>query len=152
MMALSIPNTANMSGALRHSASAAYVASVPGQDFSTRTTALGYFAFQPAVQPVRPEILHRCIALGKPFALLLSNNTFSNGSCMRALAGVQLQLLMFDRRIEYSATKGTPCGSTYVCRGILPRPLVIEHLERCGKPSAMYDDRRLAAWCNDNKF
>ena len=58
---------------------------------------------------------------------------------MRALAGVQLQLLMFDRRIEYSATKGTPCGSTYVCRGILPRPLVIEHLERCGKPSAMYD-------------
>ena len=100
----------------------------------------------------KTEILRRCIALGKPFALLLSNNTFSNGSCMRALAGVQLQLLMFDRRIEYSATKGTPCGSTYVCGGILPRPLVIEHLERCGKPSAMYDDRRLAAWCNDNKF
>lgn len=100
----------------------------------------------------KTEILRRCIAFGKPFALLLSNNTFSNGSCMRALAGVQLQLLMFDRRIEYSAARGTPCGSTYVCRGILPRPLIIEHLKRYGKPSAMYNDRRLAAWFNNTKF
>ena len=99
----------------------------------------------------KTDILARSIALGKPFALLLTNNCLSEIGPMRQFMGIDLQLLMFDRRIEFNPTKGgSPFGSSYFCRGILPRPIIIEHLERVNKQqSSMYADSDLMAYLSN---
>lgn len=95
----------------------------------------------------KTRLLERCIALGKPFALLLPNTCLNNIGPMRQFMGIDLQLLMFDRRIEFLPGQGSPFASSYFCRNILPRPLIIEYLEKTGRQrSSMYDDPELMSY------
>lgn len=67
---------------------------------------------------------------------------------MSHLRQIELQLLMFDRRIEFTPQKGIPFGSSYFCRGLLPYSLIIEHLEPDGVCSGMYGDTALSDFLN----
>ena len=78
----------------------------------------------------------RVLSFGKPFALLMSN-TWLNDKYSKWVfyeAGRQMQLLMFDKRIEFLQDDGKRKGkitfsSSYFCCDMLPRDIVIEELE-----------------------
>jgi len=82
-------------------------------------------------------IFERAMKLRKPFMLLMSN-TWLNDSAPKIVMGNEMELLMFDRRIEFINRDGEVCkrgitfSSSYYCRGILPRAIICERLERSG--------------------
>lgn len=67
---------------------------------------------------------------------------------MNLLRQIELQLMMFDRRIEFTPQRGIPFGSSYFCRGVLTQQLIIEHLEPDGVCSGMYGDAALSDFLN----
>ena len=83
------------------------------------------------------EIFKRAMELGHPFMLLMSN-TWLNDSAPKAVMGNEMELLMFDKRIEFIDTEGHICkkgitfSSSYYCRGVLPRAIICERLEKSG--------------------
>lgn len=104
-----------------------------------------YYAYEPPAWDLmvsnppftnKRGIFERAISFGKPFALLMAN-TWLNDSAPKQLfpggdAGPDLQLLMFDRRIEYE--HAGPAGkitfsSSYYCRDLLPSGIVVRKLQ-----------------------
>ena len=81
------------------------------------------------------EIFERAMSFGKPFMLLMSN-TWLNDSAPKAVMGNDMELLMFDKRIEFINKDGEICkrgitfSSSYYCRGVLPRAIICEKLEK----------------------
>jgi len=79
----------------------------------------------------------RALSFGKPFALLMSN-TWLNDKYSKWVfkeAGRQMQLLMFDKRIEFIQPNSDKknkitFSSSYYCCDMLPRDIVIEELRR----------------------
>ena len=84
------------------------------------------------------EIFERAMELGKPFMLLMSN-TWLNDSAPKQVLGNEMELLMFDKRIEFIGTDGEVCkkgitfSSSYYCRGVLSRAIICEKLEKTEK-------------------
>lgn len=80
-------------------------------------------------------IFERAMELGHPFMLLMSN-TWLNDSAPKQVLGNEMELLMFDKRIEFIDTddnickKGITFSSSYYCRGILPRAIICEKIRR----------------------
>lgn len=74
-------------------------------------------------------IFERCISFGKPFALIMTNTWLNDSAPKQLFKDVDLQLLMFDRRIEFTGKKITSSCS-YFCRDILPKQIIMEHLEK----------------------
>lgn len=85
---------------------------------------------------IKDAVLERLYALGKPFAVLLP---------MNSLQGIQrykmfqngIQLLTFDQRIGFHRSdrmdhpvEGSPFATAYFCRNVLPKDLIVEHLEK----------------------
>ena len=52
------------------------------------------------------------------------NTCLNNIGPMRQFMGIDLQLLMFDRRVEFLPGQGSPFASSYFCRNILPLSLI----------------------------
>lgn len=83
------------------------------------------------------KFFERAIALEKPFALLMTN-TRLNDSAPKIIfkeAGIDLQLMMFDKRVEFIRPEGESpkkitFSSSYYCHGILPKQIVIEYLQK----------------------
>ena len=89
---------------------------------------------------IKDAVLERLYQLNKPFAILLPMNSlqgvkryqyFKNG----------IQLLTFDQRIGFhnsndiiNPIEGSPFASAYFCRDLLPRDLIIEHLNKYSEP------------------
>ena len=48
------------------------------------------------------EIFERCLSFGKPFALLMSNMWLNDTAPCRLFEDKELQLLLFDRRVQYN--------------------------------------------------
>ena len=87
------------------------------------------------------EVFDRCLKLGKPFALLMSNYWLNNVAPCRLFRHTDLELLMFDKRIQFGEGKNVPFNSSYFCHGILPKQIVFELMEITDKtPSRMEDD------------
>ncbi len=74
------------------------------------------------------QIFERCISFGKPFALIMTNTWLNDSAPKQLFADVDLQLLMFDKRIEYSKERKITFSSSYFCRDILPRQIIMEKL------------------------
>ena len=78
-------------------------------------------------------IFERALAFGKPFALLMSNTWLNDAAPKQLFRDVDLELLMFDKRIEYegqAVNKKITFSSSYYCRGILPRQIIMRELTR----------------------
>lgn len=79
--------------------------------------------------------------LGKPFALLMSNYWLNNVAPCRLFQNTDLELLMFDKRIQFGKGKNVPFNSSYFCHKILPKQIIFEQIDVTDKsPSCMQDD------------
>lgn len=87
------------------------------------------------------EVFDRCLKLGKPFALLMSNYWLNNVAPCRLFQHTELELLMFDKRIQFGEGKNVPFNSSYFCHRLLPKQIIFERIEVADKsPSRMQDD------------
>jgi hypothetical protein len=82
-------------------------------------------------------IFERALSFGKPFALLMSNTWLNDSAPKQLFYDVDLQLLMFDKRIHFESggkvDKKTTFGSSYYCRDILSKQIIMEKLKAGSK-------------------
>ena len=80
------------------------------------------------------KFFERALQLGKPFALLMTNVWLNDkySKWVFKEANVDMQLLMFDKRIHFeqygSTRKATTFSSSYYCYNLLPKQIIIEEL------------------------
>lgn len=74
------------------------------------------------------EVVERCMLLGKSFALLLTNLWLNSSAPCRLFKEREMQILLFDKRINYSEKNAVYFGSSYFCHKILPKQIVFENL------------------------
>jgi hypothetical protein len=86
-------------------------------------------------------VFERCLDFGKPFALLMSNMWLNDSAPCRLFKNSELQLLMFDKRIQFDGMNRVSFGSSYFCRDLLPKQLIFEELAVVkGEFSRMHSD------------
>ena len=90
---------------------------------------------------MKDQVLERCFSLEKPFAILLPVNAMQGKKRVSLFKEYGLELLVFDGRIDFhtrgnfvETSKNTHFGSAYFCRGILPKSIIFENLEKYEKP------------------
>lgn len=88
----------------------------------------------------KAKIFERCLSFGKPFALLMSNFWLNDASPCRLFKDKELQLLLFDKRVQYNNTSRVPFASSYYCHKILPKQIVFENLTVEKEMSRMYGE------------
>ncbi len=75
-------------------------------------------------------IFERALEFNKPFALLMTNVWLNDSAPKHLFKDKDLQLLMFDKRIEYNDKKRIPFSSSYYCYNLLPKQIVMEYLNK----------------------
>jgi hypothetical protein len=89
----------------------------------------------------KKEVFGHCLELGKPFALLMSNFWLNDASPSRLFKDKELQLLLFNKRVQYNDLNRVPFGSSYFCYNLLPKQILFSELELVkGQYSRMYQD------------
>lgn len=78
------------------------------------------------------KIFERCIQLGKPFALIMTN-VWLNDKAPFQVFGEDLQLLVLKDRVNFLRPDGTSMGrpsfsSSYYCKGFLPKQICVRDL------------------------
>jgi hypothetical protein len=76
------------------------------------------------------QIFERALSFNKPFALLMSNTWLNDAAPEQLFAERELQLLMFDKRIEFQGQKKITFSSSYYCWNFLPRQIVMAELRK----------------------
>lgn len=84
------------------------------------------------------KIFERTLSFGKPFALLMSNTWLNDSAPKQLFMEKDLQLLMFDKRIEYIQADGKvnnkiTFSSSYYCWNFLPKQIIMEKLNKPSK-------------------
>lgn len=95
----------------------------------------------------KDEVLKRLYSFNKPFAVLLPMNSLQ-GQKRYQYFKQGIQLLAFDQRIGYHNQKsmeqtieGVPFATAYFCRRVLPKDLIIEHLDKYQKKLDIEGDK-----------
>lgn len=85
---------------------------------------------------IKDNILARLYDLNKPFAILLPLNSLQ-GTKRYKLFKNGIQLLSFDQRIGFhninsmnKTIEGSPFATAYFCRNVLPKDLIVEHINK----------------------
>lgn len=80
------------------------------------------------------KIFERAISFNKPFALLMSNTWLNDSAPKQLFKNIDLQLLMFDKRILFENNgviqKKITFSSSYYCRDFLPKQIICEELKQ----------------------
>lgn len=76
------------------------------------------------------KIFERVLSFWKPFALLMSNTWLNDSAPKQLFYDKDLQLLMFDKRIDYNQWKKITFSSSYYCYNILPKQIICENLTK----------------------
>jgi len=76
------------------------------------------------------QIFERALSFNKPFALLMSNTWLNDAAPKQLFFDIELQLLMFDKRIEYDDRKCVTFSSSYFCRDFLPKQIIMDKLQK----------------------
>ena len=76
------------------------------------------------------QIFERALSFNKPFALIMSNTWLNDSAPKQLFFDRDLQLLMFDRRIDYQSTGKITFSSSYFCWDFLPKQIIMERLNR----------------------
>lgn len=74
------------------------------------------------------KIFERALSFGKPFALLMSLTWLNDSAPKQLFMEKDLELLMFDKRIQYSNDKKITFSSAYYCYNFLPKQIIMESL------------------------
>lgn len=103
-----------------------------------------YYAHEPTTWDImisnppftnKRKIFERALSFGKPFALLMSNTWLNDAAPKQLFMEKDLQLLMFDKRIEYIQQDGKvnnkiTFSSSYYCWNFLPKQIIMEKLAK----------------------
>lgn len=81
------------------------------------------------------KYFERAIQLGKPFALIMSNTWLNDAAPKQLFSDIELQLLMFDKRMVFGNPNGTQANkitfsSSYYCWNFLPKQIIIKRLAK----------------------
>jgi hypothetical protein len=76
------------------------------------------------------QIFERVLSFDKPFALLMSNTWLNDSAPKQLFMDKDLQLLMFDQRIDFSGDKKITFSSSYFCYNLLPKQIIMEKLDK----------------------
>lgn len=79
------------------------------------------------------HIFSRALSFGRPFALLMSLTWLNDSAPKQLFRDRDLQLLMFDKRIQYSDKKKITFSSAYFCADFLPKQIIMAELPRATK-------------------
>ena len=74
------------------------------------------------------KIFERCLSFHKPFALLMSNTWLNDSAPKQIFKDKDLQLLMFEQRIQFNNLKKITFSSSYYCWNLLPKQIIMERL------------------------
>lgn len=74
------------------------------------------------------KIFERCLSFEKPFALLMSNTWLNDSAPKQLFKYKDLQLLMFEQRVQYNNLKKITFSSSYYCWNLLPKQIIMEKL------------------------
>ncbi len=77
---------------------------------------------------IKDDVLERLYHWGIPFVVLLPITTLQGVRRFEWFAKHGLELLVFDRRINYVENKGNYFASAYFCKDVLPQQLIFEKL------------------------
>jgi len=119
--------------------------------FSHIVTGQDFFRYEPEHWDIivsnppftdKKKVFERCLNFGKPFGLLMSNMWLNETSPSKLFKNTELQLLIFDKRIQFDGKGGrVPFASSYFCWNLLPKQIIFEDLEYVkGQVSRMYTD------------
>ena len=83
------------------------------------------------------QFFERALSFNKPFAMLMTNTWLNDSAPVQLFADRGLQLLMFDKRIEFiqpnaKATNKVTFSSSYFCCDFLPSDIVMRKLNKVG--------------------
>jgi hypothetical protein len=81
------------------------------------------------------KIFERALSFNKPFALIMANTWLNDAAPKQLFATRDLQLLMFDKRMEFSQRDGKvnnkiTFSSSYYCYNFLPKQIVMATLDK----------------------
>jgi len=76
------------------------------------------------------KFFERALSFGKPFALIMSNTWLNDSAPKQLFKDKDLQLLMFEKRMEFVQPNGITTGkvtfsSSYYCWNFLPKQLIM---------------------------
>jgi len=74
------------------------------------------------------QIFERALSFNKPFALLMTNTWLNDSAPKQLFKDKELQLLMFDKRIDFDGQKKITFSSSYYCYNFLPKQIIMEEL------------------------
>ncbi len=73
-------------------------------------------------------IFERALSFEKPFALLMTNTWLNDAAPKHLFRERDLQLLMFDKRIQFDNRAKITFSSSYFCYNFLPKQLIMKLL------------------------
>lgn len=76
----------------------------------------------------KKQIFERCLSFDKPFALIMTNTWLNDSAPKKLFKDKDLQLLMFDKRIQYNNNNKITFSSSYYCYNFLPKQIIMEFL------------------------
>lgn len=80
------------------------------------------------------QFFERALSFNKPFALIMANTWLNDAAPKQLFKDKDLQLLMFDKRMEFVQPNGVTTGkitfsSSYYCWNFLPKQIIMETLQ-----------------------
>ena len=70
----------------------------------------------------------RALSFGKPFSLLMSNTWLNDSAPKQLFKDKDLQLLMFEQRMQFNNINKITFSSSYFCWNFLPKQIIMEKL------------------------
>jgi len=74
------------------------------------------------------KIFERALSFNKPFALLMSMTWFNESTPNQLFHEKDLEILMFDKRINYYGNGKITFNSSYLCWNLLPKQIIQKKL------------------------
>jgi hypothetical protein len=74
------------------------------------------------------KIFERALSFNKPFALIMSMTWMNDSAPKQLFMDKELQLLMFDKRMQFNTDKKITFSSAYYCWNFLPKQIIMEKL------------------------
>ena len=83
----------------------------------------------------KKKFFERALSFNKPFALIMTNTWLNDSAPKQLFKDKDLQLLMFDKRIEFTDPTGhvdnkITFSSSYYCYNFLPKQIIMKKLDK----------------------
>lgn len=109
-----------------------------GQNFFTEVVPDVDYIISNPPYTLKTEVLARLFEIGKPFAMLVGTaGLFESQRRFEMFRDNEFEILYFNRRVAYfksyadqKPSANPPFSSAYVCRGVLPKTIMFEEIDK----------------------